>query len=397
MTGPAIELLRQLLTGRTSEKDGRAILDLLDGAETDQLNAMLADPRLTDRLVDQLDGRWFGEDHRGELLVLLGRTRRAELDLPARAALIHALQTGRNSLRDELVVRDLFTEVRGADLTTLKNLVDATPNHNDLEELIFHDIDSPEVRGEILSHIAAQAEQATGLEAPGMEAKVLSDIDDTTLCTLHDKRFPKGVVYPGVLALWEALDRGPNATPRSLGDLTFITARPADFLGWVEDRTRSRLRGAGVSVSSMLTGSLTHLLSHTGMAGKKIENITHYHRLFPEYRLIFIGDSGQGDALVGRRLRTEFPGVVDAVFIHDVVDTDDATRADNAREGVIFFDTYVGAAIAAHQLGLISDAGLLAVAEATRKGFDEIRWRNPIQEAGTRWLLQRDLDALPVG
>lgn len=86
----------------------------------------------------------------------------------------------------------------------------------------------------------------------------------------------------------------PDSKPRSLGDLTFITARPADLLGWVEDQTRKKLRGAGVSVSSMLTGSMLHLLSHAGMAEKKIQNITHYHALFPEYRLVFIGDPGRG-------------------------------------------------------------------------------------------------------
>ncbi len=31
------------------------------------------------------------------------------------------------------------------------------------------------------------------------------------------------------------------------------------------------------------------------MAARKIANIAHYRQLFPEYRLVFIGDSGQGD------------------------------------------------------------------------------------------------------
>ncbi len=391
MTTPAICLLRELLSGRPNAQTQRVIVDLLVRADAEQLSEMLADPKLTDRLVGVMSAGRFGPSHFDDLMELLGVRRRAELDQPARAALIHALQTGRTSRRDELIVRDLFTDVMGADLTVLKNLIDATPNHHDLEELIYRDIDSNEIRQQMLAHIAVQATAVTDLEA-----KVLSDIDDTTICSLHDRRFPKGVVYPGVVALWEALDLGPDSKPRSLGDLTFITARPADLLGWVEDQTRKKLRGAGVSVSSMLTGSMLHLLSHAGMAEKKIQNITHYHALFPEYRLVFIGDSGQGDVRVGERLLTELAGSVDAVLIHDVVGTDAAVRAQYAERGIVFFDTYVGAAVAVHGLGLISDAGLRAVADATLDGFHGVPWRTAEQQAQARRLLHRDLAALPV-
>lgn len=196
MTTPAICLLRELLSGRPNAQTQRVIVDLLVRADAEQLSEMLADPKLTDRLVGVMSAARFGPSHFDELIELLGVRRRAELDQPARAALIHALQTGRTSRRDELIVRDLFTDVMGADLTVLKNLIDATPNHHDLEELIYRDIDSNEIRQQMLAHIAVQATAVTDLEA-----KVLSDIDDTTICSLHDRRFPKGVVYPGVVAL----------------------------------------------------------------------------------------------------------------------------------------------------------------------------------------------------
>ncbi|NLH71387.1 MAG: DUF2183 domain-containing protein [Brooklawnia sp.] len=391
MKASAVGLLCELLSGRPNAQTRPAIFELLAKADAEELNQMLAEPKLTDRLVAVLSTVRFGRSHRGELRDLLGVARRGELDLPARAALVHALQTGHTSRRDELVVRDLFTDVQGVDLTVLKNLIDATPNHNDLEELIYRDIDSDEIRQQILEHIAVQATLVSDLEA-----KVLSDIDDTTICSLHDRRFPKGLVYPGVVALWEALDLGPDSKPRSFGDLTFITARPADLFGWVEDQTRKKLRGAGVSVSSMLTGSMLHLLSHAGMAEKKIQNINHYHALFPEYRLVFIGDSGQGDVRVAERLLTEFAGSVDAVLIHDVVSTDASSRARCAERGIVFFDTYVGAAIAVRQLGLISEAGLWAVADATLSEFQKVPWRSAEQEAHARQLLDRDLAALPV-
>ena len=115
-----------------------------------------------------------------------------------------------------------------------------------------------------------------------------------------------------------------------------------------------------------------------------------------EIALVFIGDSGQGDVRVGERLLTEFAGSVDAVLIHDVVGTDAAVRAQYAERGIVFFDTYVGAAVAVHGLGLISDAGLRAVADATLDGFHGVPWRTAEQQAQARRLLHRDLAALPV-
>lgn len=388
MPGTSTGLLRQLLARRTGRRSERTILDLLAGASTEALNQMLADQELTDRLFSAVRDHWFGSRNHRELVDLLCRARRDELNLAARAGVIHALQTGHTGPRYERLVRDLFCEVRGEQLTMLKNLIDASPDHNDLEELVYADIDSRSIRAEILAHIAAEAAAVTQ-----PEAKVLSDIDDTVICSLHDRRFPKGITYPGVLALWEALDQGPHANPRTLGDLTFLTARPADLLGWVEDRTRRRLRASGVGTSSMMTGSVLHLLTHGAMANKKIKNVRHYHQLYPEYRLVFIGDSGQGDVLVGQRLRTEFAGTVDAVLIHDVVSTDGATRAEYASQGIVFFDTYVGAANVARQLGLVSAAALAAVVSACRAGFDAIEWDSPAQEAAARALLAGDLTA----
>ncbi len=386
MTGPAIMLLRQLLATRTSVATQRTIIDLLARADTVQLNEMLADPVLTDRLLATVGDRWLGPDHHSELVELLVIRRRDELDLPARAALIHALQTGRTGPRDERLICELLCSAQGNELTMLKCLIDATPNHNDLEELVYRDIDDHRLRQRILDHIAEQAARVSGTEA-----KVLSDIDDTTICSLHDKRFPKGIVYPGAMALWQALDEGPAGQPRTTGDLTFVTARPADLFGWVEDHTRRRLRDSGVKSSSMLTGSLIHLLSHSLMANKKIEAIAHYHELYPEYRLIFIGDSGQGDVLVGQRLRAEYSGMVDAVLIHDVVTTPEEQRIAHQANAISYFDTYPGAALTVFGLGLISLTGLQLVVAATRLGFAEVTWEDPGQQARAEALLQRDL------
>lgn len=380
MTQNPRALLQVLASGRISRSDEQAIVDLLTKADAADLNEMLVDPQLTDRLMST------------RAAVVLAVTRRAELDLVSRSTVIHGLQTGRTDRAAEALIAELLCEVHGEDLTVLKNLIDATPNHHDLSELVFEDIDDVAIRQSILDHIAEQAATLTG-----RESKVLSDIDDTTLSALHDRRFPRGTIYPGVIALWDALDLGIAAKPRSLGDLTFITARPADLIGFIENRTRDHLRSSGVGRSSVLSGSFMHLLTRSGMADKKIENIARYHLLYPEYRLVFIGDSGQGDVIVAQRLLAEFAGVVDACLIHDIVQTDAETRAEYADEDVIFFDTYVGAAVAAHAKGLITDAGLAGVVKATVAGFDQVDWKDEQQEQTSRELLEQDLLSVPAG
>ena len=120
------------------------------------------------------------------------------------------------------------------------------------------------------------------------------------------------------------------------------------------------------------------------MAARKIANIAHYRQLFPEYRLVFIGDSGQGDVTVGELVRERFAGFVDAVLIHDVVDTPAAVRAERAERGIATFDTYLGAALLLRRAGLISAAAVARVHEQSVVALDAIVWDSPEQERRAR-------------
>lgn len=218
---------------------------------------------------------------------------------------------------------------------------------------------------------------------------MLCDIDDTVVCALHDRRYPRGTVYPGILALLDALDRGPHEEPYSLGDLTFVTARPADVFGLIENHTRRTLRAAGIATHTMLSGTFLAMASLDRMAGRKVANIEHYHALFPEYRLVFIGDSGQGDIAVARSMWERFDDVLDLTVIHDVVGTPDAERARLREERILLVDTYAEAARLFHERGLISDAGLQRVIDESATGLDAVRWASPEQERTTRALFGR--------
>lgn len=380
------DLLRALIEGPTdASREGEA-LALLRGATTAELNDIIVGTDMH-RLFASLDDRLIGPDNRTALIELLARERQSELSVAATAEVIYGLQRGWSGRAREEAIRDLLLARTGVELTHLKNQINSRTDVYDLEGLVFGAVDDGDLRRQILDHIAAEADTFAC-----DEAKIISDIDDTAFCRLHDNRHPKGTLYPGLLALYDALDHGPHDDPFSLGDLTFVTARPGDVLGLIETATRSSLAKAGIAQSSVITGTWLSLFTHDLMAGQKLVNIEHYHGLFPEYHLVFLGDSGQGDVILSEKLAERFPGTLRAAFIHDVVDTPDARRAEYAAKGIFFHDTYVGCATKAFELGLISRAGLDRVVSETRTGLDGVRWSSPDQESRMRSLVQRDAD-----
>ncbi len=380
-------LLADLLAGVTTRADEERILGLLAAATPDELEALLLGVD-TAELFRAVDDHPFGPALRTELIRLLTVTRLGDLSVEARAAVAFGLQAGVTDARDEDGLRNLILGTNGVALTRLKNAINARHDTRDLEGLVYSDVDDRGTRAAILDHIATQA---SGLDVG--KAKVLSDIDDTVFARLHDDRYPKGTLYPGVLAVFEALDDGPDDDPFSTGDLTFVTARPMDALGLIENSTRRALRRAGIAQSAVLSGSFLNLATHDAMAAKKVENIHHSRLLFPEYRLLFLGDSGQGDVLVGEKLLERFADVLDLVLIHDVVATPASVRAEHAGRGIFFHDTYVGAATLLRRRGLISDAGLRRVLTEAQAGLDAVRWDSAGQEAATRALFARDIAA----
>lgn len=377
------DLVKALLEGHTNADQEAEVIQVIAQMPAQELNTLL-DDETADRLFSSVDNRLFGPDNHTRLLEVLDQ-RRAELDLHALAALVHGWQTGRTGRDEERRIADIFCSLSGNELTHFKNIIALRKDHHDLEGLVFLGIDDEATRQRILDHIA---QQAAG--SPRLEAKVLSDIDDTVFCKLHDKRYPKGTLYPGVLAFQEALDDGPRDQPLSDGDLTFVTARPGDFFGLVENHSRESLRKAGIADMSLLSGSLFALRTKDAMAGKKIENISHYCQLFPEYHMVWMGDSGQGDPLVGERAWQEFPEVMRGVFIHDVVDTPEDERAEWAAKKVFFHDTYLGAAAKALELGLVSRAGVRRVVEEADEALVQVDWDDDQQRERMLALFERD-------
>jgi hypothetical protein len=380
-----LKMLRALMTGHTNRLEEQKILELFEGASAVELNHLITNINV-DALLADVDNRVIGPDHLTSLLELLCIKRVHELGLPVRAGLMFALQRGITHSLAERMIRALFLSARGRELTEFKNLLDGRGSYHDLQQLVFSDVDDPAIRQEILDHIRREAETS-----PSGENKVLSDIDDTFLLNWKDTRYPPKTVYPGVLQFYRELDRGPGIIPGREGDLTFVSARPQDPLGLIEDRTLAALREHGVPTASMLSGAFTHLIGNSRIAEKKFDNFRRFAQLFPEYGFVFVGDSGQGDVAFGEQMLAAAPDAVRAVFIHDVVATPESVRQEWRAKSIFFFDTYVGAALEAYQVGVIARDGVHRVTRAAQEDLEKVPFASVEQREARRADLSRDL------
>lgn len=385
-----LNTVRALMAGHTDRAEEKQVLTLFRSASKAELNGLISGLSRDElhELVEDMDDRFLGPDNRTAFLTLLSTERVADLPIDARAKVIQALQHGETDSVREKAITQLFLATKGEGLSALKNAIDGGGDYHDLQQLVFHDLDSKELRGQLLAHFAREA---TPKDA---KVKVLSDIDDTFYVNLKDDRFPKKTVYPGVRALYAELDKGPDAQkPDRAGDLMFLSARPYDPAGVTEGMTRSMLADHGVTQATVLSGDFLHLIGNESIAAKKFDNWEQVRQLYPEYGSVFLGDSGQGDAIFGANATATTGGDLRSAFIHNVTHLDAAGKAEWARKGVFVFDTYVGAASEAFKRGLISKDGLSRVVSDAQRDFAQVVFDSPTQKAQRQAELDRDVAA----
>ncbi|ANS77968.1 conserved protein with diacylglycerol kinase catalytic domain [Serinicoccus hydrothermalis] len=348
---------------RTDRAQEEQILQILRVVPRGELDAVLADLDL-DKVIGDVDDHLWGPDHRTQLLDLLLQDRREELSTPTLARVIASLHAGPTPRGHQEAIAGVLLALRGRRFHDLKYRLNTARDHHDLEHLVFRDLEE-DLQEQVLEHIAEQA-----AAHPTSDLRVLCDIDDTVRCALHDDRYPRGTVYPGVVELLTQLDQGAAADPGRVGDLTFVTARPGGPAGLVEEYTRDGLAELGLPPHAVLGGSLLNLHTKAAIAERKLQNMERDHLLFPECRMVFIGDSGQADGDVGAQMAARPHDHVAGTLLHDVTGLDAQARADWAARGVHVFDTYAGAAAHAHRLGLLTADQAQQVARATRTGLE---------------------------
>jgi len=342
----------------------------------------------------------------------------------ARAALVQALmKTGRmkmlapGSERIQRWVTDLIVECECEELLLLKNLLDSRGNYHNLYKLVYHDVADPELQREILEHIRASCEQRSGGPGgPGQQLlqarksgplKILSDIDDTLVCSGGswpsgtDSRFPKGTLYPGILPLFQELDSYHMQQVEEVGrhesyfcNVCFISARPhiwKDLTETVSYRLFRALKEYDVlhAMPTLIPGThhtsarsvVASLFGQPGAwvpAGRaKFDAVEKYSRLYPESELVFFGDNGQGDAWVAEKALSCKPPLIHTAFILEVqtIETtitslQSLTLEERKREwasmGLVFVRSAVQAAVRAAQQRLPDGRPLLGVEQLGR-------------------------------
>lgn len=377
----AIQINSLTSAWRTGGETEDHVLQVLRDVPQGELGQVVDDLEL-DQVLGSVDDRWWGPDRRTQLLKLLLEERAGELSTQSLAQVIGVLHRGRTPRASQEKIVDVLVTHQGAAFHDLKYRLNATGDHHDLEHLVFDHLDE-DLRERLLAHIAAQAQvDATS------DLRVLCDIDDTVTCAIHDDRYPRGTIYPGVVALLHALDDGAAEEPNRPGDLTFVTARPGGPRGLVEQYTRDHLSHLGLPPHAVLGGSFLNLHTKAVIAERKVQNMERDRLLFPECRMVFIGDSGQADGDVGAQMHERDPGHIVGTLLHNVTDLDRPARQEWADRGVHVFDTYAGAAAHAVRLGLIRVEQAREVADAVRTGLAAARLDDAQRER-----LERDLAA----
>ncbi|WP_206446657.1 phosphatase domain-containing protein [Agrococcus sp. KRD186] len=338
------EALQQLRATPAGELEG--VLARIDVAHT------------VEAIAGNLISGLFRGDERRELVQLLCIDRVDELSPAMRARIVHALRRLPMSAEVSAGIRSTLLSLTGEPFRDMKYLLNATGDSHDLEHVVYERL-TPTDRDAVLAHIAAEA-----ASAPSTDLRILCDIDDTVKAMLHDDRYPRGTVYPGVVELLKALDQGRAAQPSRPGDLTFVTARPGGPKGLIEQYTRNALTGLGLPPHAVLGGSIFNLFTKASIKARKLQNFERERTLFPECRFLFLGDSGQADAQVGAEMLRRGPDFVVTVLIHEVVPVTGAKRASLEAAGIRFHSSYDEAASILHGLGVIDRAGRDAVVRA---------------------------------
>lgn len=176
-------------------------------------------------------------------------------------------------------------------------------------------------------------------------------------------------------------------------DLIFLSARP----GFLRSQTLTLASSIGLDHAAILCGTITAALNHSLMAARKLANHMLHSSLFPEFRTLFIGDSGQADIefslqmlIAHRQLKAgilmrepDSPLVTvppPVALIHDICSTNQtpltaqAQRARLRAKQIHMFDSYIDAASLCYCEGLLTPQALLRIVDHTTTALARINF-----------------------
>lgn len=243
--------------------------------------------------------------------------------------------------------------------------------------------------------------------------QVISDVDDTLKSSGGvkigdialggiDTQYERGEFYPGVFQFMFELsissfesevisDDKVNKNTHGLvpPKVAVLTARAEEFKIALELKDNSKLAKAfrktgedsGVEqwgLGPVLYGSVAEWVIQDRKGLRKFSNFERLINQDPTGEImeyVYVGDTGEYDQEAGETMLREYPEVVKAVFLHVVSEepfpTIPAPKLINGRP-VVFFRTYVGAAVSACKLGLIRESAMMRIVGAAEQSLDDV-------------------------
>lgn len=386
------------------------------------------------------DHKWWRHFYRTKLLRILAVDRLHELSVRSKVYLLHGIQSLTLSANDscEKLVLGIIANTKGDSLSELKSLADAKGDMYNMHKLVYQDIRHGETQKKILAHIKNQAEflnshyilkSKHAMKSISQHAwrKIISDVDDTLACSGGaghalglagiDTSYPAKTVYPGVIAFYRELDLGTTGgdtwDDTKVGNLVFLSARPHVYKDATEAVSYEKFRNLPLhTMPTLLAGALDtgFKFAYEGdsepLAVTKFKNLQEYLSLYPEYKVIFLGDNGQGDVRTAEMALSSpsYRNNIHRVYVHLVqpallthrgasqseeeklassaatseqsdalIAEDRRSRQRNEQEKMCFFITYIDAALDAHARGLIRTSGLRNIMSEAVKDFNAIK------------------------
>jgi hypothetical protein len=262
----------------------------------------------------------------------------------------------------------------------------------DLRELVFN-IESEANRHQLLADI----QQANKIK--GQIPHILTDIDDTLFPNFmtyseisgSDTSWKSHEPYPGLKKFYEIFHRNiqqPQAryttvltgTPTFLKHARLSSGTLKNILGpnfgFIQGFDKKRH-----AIQALLRGIYEESFSRIAVSSEavadiKYEKFKQYRALFPEYKLLFIGDNGQGDLIAGHKMLAADPKA--HVFIHNILKHkthfhfNDArereeTSKPNALDRLFFFKNYLELGYIFNKLEYFSNADFAELKGACRR------------------------------
>lgn len=252
--------------------------------------------------------------------------------------------------------------------------------------------------------------------------QVVSDVDDTlkssggvALAGVNlggiDVQYGRGEIYPGVAQFMLEVSlggKGSSGQRKCPPKVAVLTARAEEFKAALELKADSKIavalrKAAEASdvpnwgLGPVLYGSVAEWIIQNK---KGLRKFTNFERLLEQdptgtiFQYIYVGDTGELDQEAGETMLREYPEVVKAIFLHTVSNENGGVnvvvpppRLINGRP-IIFFRTYVGAATAALQLGLIDIEGVQRVVDSARDKLKDV------PKTDDKWIdIERDIQS----